>query len=118
MKSCFYKVSLLIAVCLISTLSRAQIISTYAGTYGSIIASGDGGAATAASVGNPNGVAVDKFGNVYFTDATNNIIRKVNTSGVISTFAGTGASGYTGDGGAATAATLYYPQGICADTRG
>ncbi len=118
MKSCFYKVSLLIAVCLVGTLSRAQIISTYAGTYGSITASGDGGAATAASVGNPNGVAVDRFGNVYFTDATNNIIRKVNTSGVISTFAGTGASGYTGDGGAATAATLYYPQGICADTFG
>ena len=64
--------------------------------------SGDGGAATSAQLNQPRGVAVDGFGNVYITDSGNNRIRKV-TQGVITTVAGNGMSGFSGDGGPATA---------------
>jgi len=81
------------------------VISTIAGDgipdYG-----GDGGASTAAKLHSPYGVALDHAGNLYIADGGNNRIRKVNTSGIISTFAGTGISGYSGDSGPATAAQL------------
>src|ERR1035441_7622668 len=66
--------------------------------------SGDGGAATSAKLGNPTGVAVDSAGNIYIADYLNNRIRKVDTSGNISTVAGNGTYGYSGDEGAATSA--------------
>lgn len=81
------------------------IISTVAGT-GSAGSSGDGGAATSAYVNYPNGIVFDTQGNWYFADSQNNRIRKVTTGGVISTFAGTGLTGSTGDGGPASAATF------------
>jgi hypothetical protein len=82
------------------------IITTIAGT-GTSGFTGDGGQATAAEL-NPLGpVAFDAFGNMYIPDNYNNRIRKVNTSGIITTFAGNGTAGYSGDGGQATAATIY-----------
>ncbi|MGZ4088229.1 MAG: NHL domain-containing protein, partial [Bacteroidia bacterium] len=93
-------------------------ISTVAGngTYGY---SGDGGAATFAKLGSPRSVFVDAPGNIFISDANNDVIRKVTaSSGIISTIAGTGATGYTGDGGPATAAKLCSPVGISADASG
>jgi hypothetical protein len=80
--------------------------------------SGDGGPATSAQLYYPYDVAVDVSGNVYIVDAYNMRVRKVNTSGVISTFAGNGASGYEGDGGLATDTSLYYPEGVGVDGAG
>jgi sugar lactone lactonase YvrE len=92
-------------------------IHTFAGTgtqgYG-----GDGGPATSAKLDEPAGVAFDSSGNLYIGDIDNNRIRKVNTSGVISTFAGTGTAGYSGDGNPATSAELYYPWRVAVDAAG
>jgi len=94
------------------------IISTVAGV-GTAAWTGDGGQATAAKLNEPTGVAVDGAGNILIADNSNNRVRKVNTSGIISTIAGTGLPyGYTGDGGPATAAHLYYPKGIAVDAPG
>ena len=80
--------------------------------------SGDGGPATAASLNGPSGVAVDAAGNLYISDSYNGRIRKVATSGTITTVAGGGRYGYPGDGGPATAASLYYPVGVAVDAVG
>ena len=93
-------------------------ISTIAGTAGSDGYSGDGGAATDAELYQPYGVAVDSTGNVYIADRGNNRIRKLDASGNISTIAGTGDSGYSGDGGAATSAELNLPQGVTLNSSG
>ena len=93
------------------------IITTIAGT-GSYGFSGDGGAATAANLANPAGVALDGSGNLYIADSQNHRIRKVATSGIITTVAGTGVAGYGGDGAAATAATLNNPVGVAVDGMG
>jgi sugar lactone lactonase YvrE len=89
-------------------------ITTVAGG-GSIVA--DGGAATATLLSYPNGIALDSKGNLYITEQLNNKVRKVNTSGIITTFAGTGAGGYSGDGGAATAAKLNNPCRLAIDRK-
>jgi len=101
----------------IRKVNTSGIISTVAGN-GTAGYSGDGGAATAAQLNNPTGIAVDSTGNIYITDGINRRIRKVNTSGIISTVAGNGTAGYSGDGGAATAAQLYYPTGVAVDSTG
>jgi len=80
--------------------------------------SGDGGPATLASLNDPSGVAVDSSGNLYIADASNHRIRKVTPDGIISTVAGTGDAGYTGDRGPAPAATLDTPSGIAVDRQG
>ncbi len=80
--------------------------------------SGDGGPATACELKNPYGLAVDGSGNVYILDHGNSCIRKINSSGIISTIAGNGAQGYKGDGGPATAGELDYPNGIAIDGSG
>ncbi|HLK66507.1 MAG TPA: IPT/TIG domain-containing protein [Bryobacteraceae bacterium] len=79
--------------------------------------SGDGGPATVASLNEPFGVAVDSSGNLYIADFGNNRVRKV-AGGIITTVAGTGTSGFSGDGGPATAAKLYAPHGVAVDTAG
>jgi trimeric autotransporter adhesin len=86
-------------------------ITTVAGN-GLASFSGDGGPATSASLNYPTGVAVDSFGNLYIADFVNNRIRMVNAAGTISTFAGTGKAGFSGDGGLATNAWLYEPSGV------
>ena len=79
---------------------------------------GDGGLATAAEINYPGGIALDKAGNLYITDYLNNRIRVVNASGIISTIAGGGVPGYSGDGGLATLAELYQPTDVAVDTNG
>ena len=79
---------------------------------------GDGGAATAAQLRFPAGVALDGAGNLYIADRDNHRIRKVDPAGVISTVAGDGMRGYGGDGGAATAAQLFAPRGVALDGAG
>src|ERR1700674_43710 len=78
----------------------------------------DGHAATSAALVEPEAIAFDSSGNYYIADAAGNRIRKVSTTGTITTVAGTGVSGYTGDGGKATAATLWYPLGVALDSSG
>ena len=92
-------------------------IETVAGT-GAFGSSGDGGPATAAQLDNPRGVALDSAGNLYIADSTNNRIRRVDASGNISTFAGTGSSGFSGDGGPAAAAQIFAPGGVALDSAG
>ncbi|MGP8245338.1 MAG: IPT/TIG domain-containing protein [Bryobacteraceae bacterium] len=79
---------------------------------------GDGGPATQAQLDAPQAVATDASGNVYIADTANNVVRKVSTSGAITTFAGNGLSGVGGDGGAATAAQMMSPAGVAVDARG
>ncbi|HVA99235.1 MAG TPA: PKD domain-containing protein, partial [Bacteroidia bacterium] len=101
----------------IRKVNTSGIISTIAGNHVAGY-SGDGGAATAAQLFRPAGLAIDNSGNIYFADGGNSVIRKVNTSGIISTIAGNHVAGYSGDGGAATAAELQYPQGVAVDSSG
>jgi uncharacterized protein (TIGR03437 family) len=93
------------------------IITTGAGS-GSIGYSGDAGPATSAQLRGPSGVAVDAAGNLYIADAGNSRIRKVATNGIITTVAGNGSPGYSGDGGPATRAQLYLPLGVAVDAAG
>ncbi len=89
-------------------------ISTIAGTNRLL----DGGNAAAAPLREPRSVAVDSAGNLYIADTADNRVRKVNFSGVISTYAGTGVPGYSGDRGKATAAELSGPTGVAVDGTG
>jgi len=95
------------------------IITTVAGIGSSGGYSGDGGPATSAQLYFPSNITVDVSGNIYIVDASNNVIRKVNYStGKISTVAGNGSHGFSGDGGPATSAQLNYPLGIAVDKNG
>ncbi len=98
-------------------LAAAGDISTVAGT-GTGGFGGDGGPATSAQLNFPTGVAVDSSGNLFIADTGNDRIRKVDTSGNISTVAGTGTPGFSGDGGPATSAQLNFPAGIAVDSSG
>ncbi|MDA1162207.1 MAG: hypothetical protein O3B13_03810 [Planctomycetota bacterium] len=81
--------------------------------------SGDGGPATSATLNEPYEVRFDAEGNMFFVEMKNNIVRRVDAkSGIISTVAGTGAVGFSGDGGLATKATLNRPHSIALDGRG
>lgn len=93
------------------------VITTVAGT-GNRGFSGDGGPALAADLSRPQSVVVDAQGNVYFSDSDNHEIRRVDSQGTITSFAGTGAVGYTGDGGPASAATMADPNGLVLDALG
>ena len=95
------------------------IITTIAGTVYNHGYAGDGGLATSASLYGPQGLALDTSGNIYVADARNNRIRKITKStGIITTVAGTGTAGYSGNGGPAIAATLRYPIGVAVDSLG
>ncbi|HEY7337527.1 MAG TPA: hypothetical protein VH639_21720 [Bryobacteraceae bacterium] len=97
----------------------ANVIKTIAGNNASGGYSGDGKLATLAGLSGPRGLAVDSAGNVYIADSNNNVIRKVDAvSGIISTFAGTGQGGFSGDGGPATSAKLNSPRGLAVDSAG
>jgi sugar lactone lactonase YvrE len=85
---------------------------------GSVGYSGDGGAALSAALDGPVAVCVDGAGNIYFADKNNNVIRKVNTSGIITRFAGTTVAGFAGDNGPATNAKLNGPNDVKVDAAG
>ncbi len=101
----------------IRMVTKSGLISTIAGT-GVAGFGGDGGAAVAARLNRPLSVAVDKAGNVYIADYFNSRIRRIGVDGVIRTIAGNGQSGYSGDGGPAVNAALYFPSGVAVDGNG
>jgi hypothetical protein len=101
----------------IRKINTMGIVSTIAGN-GATGFSGDGGPATAASFDGINSVAVDGSGNVYVADVNNHRIRKINAAGIITTLAGTGTIGFSGDGGPASVANLGYPNCVASDPSG
>ena len=101
----------------IRKVSASGVITTVAGN-GTVGFSGDGGPATSASLNDPTGVAVDTSGNLFIAEHNNNRIRKVSVSGIVTTVAGNGADGFSGDGGPATSASLSHPYGVAVDTSG
>jgi gliding motility-associated-like protein len=95
------------------------IISTIAGIYGEMTYSGDGGPAKEATLSVPSGMCMDKQGNILIAEYGNQIIRKINKAGIISTVAGTPfQAGFTGNGGPAVDALLFSPTGVCVDREG
>ena len=94
-----------------------NLITTVAGN-GSAAYAGDGGAATNAALDNPQTVAADALGNLYIADSGHQRVRKVATNGIITTVAGSSHFGFTGDGGAATNASLTWPAGVALDGTG
>jgi hypothetical protein len=99
--------------------AATQTITTVAGDPTGVPgSSGDGGLATAAKLDAPYGVALDPAGNLYIADSGNNRVRKVGTTGYISTYAGSANSGSLGDGGLATSAELDSPLGVACDPAG
>ncbi len=102
----------------VGSLARAQrIITTFAGSAGGV-GTGDGGPATEASLGFPDGLAVDAAGNLFIADTFNHRIRRVSPDDIISTVAGNGIRGFSGDGGPATNASLANPDGLAVDAAG
>lgn len=99
------------------TAAKSGNISTFAGN-GTCGYSGDNGPAAQAQLSQTRGLAMDRFGNLYISDYSNGVIRKVDTSGVITTFAGSTTATSPGDGGAATSAQITRPQGLAFDTAG
>lgn len=101
----------------VTSYTNCPVITTIAG--GSLAGDqGDGGLATGALLDDPIGICVDSAGNVYFSDSENHKIRKISTDGIITTVVGTGNPGFSGDGGPATNAELFYPKGITMDKQG
>lgn len=98
-------------------IDTAGVITTVAGT-GQPGFSGDGGPATEAALDTPHGVAVDNAGNLYIADSSNHRVRRVDPSGVITTVAGTGKPGATGQGGPATEALIKHPKALLVDPSG
>jgi uncharacterized protein (TIGR03437 family) len=98
-------------------ITPGGVITTVAGN-GIDAYSGDGGQATAASLGFPIGVAVDGSGNLYIADGDNNRVRKVTADGTITTVAGNGTGGYSGDGASAQNASLNIPSDVAVDAAG
>jgi len=92
-------------------------ITTVAGT-GIAGYSGDGGSATSARLGGPEGLSTDAAGNLYIADIGNSVVRKLAPNGTISTVAGNGLAGDTGDGGAATSAQIFGPRAVAVDSAG
>src|SRR5262245_57027439 len=95
----------------IDLYAQSYTISTYAGT----VIVRDGGPATATLLQKPESVAIDANNNVYIADAQANRVRKVSPTGVVSTVAGTGHPGFSGDGGPATMADLSGPISLAID---
>ena len=103
----------------IRRVDASGTISTVAGTgEGSYAYRGEGGPAVVADLRHPGGVAVDSSGNLYIADTVNHGIRRVDLSGIITTIAGTGDGGYSGDGGPAVLAKIWRPSDVAVDHAG
>lgn len=102
----------------IYVVTPAGNLNLFAGQIGVDTFGGDNIAATSSSFVDPEGLAVDQNGNVYIADPGDNRIREVTTDGNITTFAGNGTAGFSGDGGPANQATLDFPESIAFDTKG
>ncbi len=107
-----------LAIILGPIVVRSQNINTVAGTPSSASFGGDGGQATNAQLDQPYDVKLDASGNMYISDNSNYRLRKVTAGGIISTFAGNGTLGFSGDGGQATAAEMSYPGALGIDASG
>ena len=103
--------------CVIRKITPGGVISVVAGNF-TCGFNGDGIQAIDAELNGAYGIAVDIQGNLYIGDTLNNRIRKVNRSGIISTIAGTGTCGFSGDGGSAILAMICNPLGLIVDTSG
>jgi hypothetical protein len=101
----------------ILTVTPSRSVATSAGT-GALGYTGDGGAASSATLASPSAVTFDASGNLYLADSQNHVVREISMSGQISTIAGNGIEGYGGDGSAATAALLDTPTGVAVDSAG
>ena len=77
---------------------------------------GDGGQAAAAQINGPQAISIDGVGNIYFSDGNNVRVRMINTAGIISTVAGTGSAGFSGDGGLAVNAEFHLPNSVTFDS--
>ena len=101
----------------IRRVDRTGTITTFGGT-GVAGFSGDGGPAGAAQFDGPRALAGDSAGNLYVADDNNHRIRRIDAAGVVTTLAGTGVAGFSGDGGPAGSAQLDHPRGVAVDGRG
>jgi uncharacterized protein (TIGR03437 family) len=101
----------------VQQISPGGIVTTVAGN-GTLGYSGDGGSATSAQLNEPIGVAIDNAGNLYIAERGNSTIRRVSPAGIITTVAGNGTRGVSGDGGSATSAQLGVPVGVATDNAG
>jgi sugar lactone lactonase YvrE len=101
----------------IRKINSSGVITTIAGT-GVSGYSGDGGSALNAQLSGPRGLTIDILGNIYFADQGNNVIRKIDANGIITTYGGNGSNGYSGDGGLAINAKMNSPIGVALDSQG
>ncbi|MFT3908951.1 MAG: T9SS type A sorting domain-containing protein [Ferruginibacter sp.] len=102
----------------IRKIDKFGIISTIAGPGTTFPDPNDGGPAINASIFGPEALALDRLGNLYIAEQGYHRIRKIDTNGIISTVGGNGTQGFSGDGGPATSASLWDPNGICVDDTG
>lgn len=96
-------------------VAPSGVITTFAGN-GGLVYAGDGGPAINAFLNAPTGLAFDPAGNLYIVDRDNAAIRRVSVDGTINTVAGDGLTTYSGDGGAATNASLFFPESVAVDS--
>jgi uncharacterized protein (TIGR03437 family) len=111
---CFRGLALAVWLPLAAATHVQYRIETVAGSGGN----GYGGPATSAQMGNVQGIALDRWGNLYLSDTENHRVRKIVPAGTISTIAGNGTAGFGGDDGPATAAQLNQPYGLAVDANG
>ncbi len=104
--------------CVVWKITPAAVVSVIAGVVNSCGYNGDGIAATSAQLNGPYSVALDSTGDLFIADSNNNRVREVNTSAFISSVAGDGTCGSSGDGGSATAAEICSPFGVAVSKSG
>ena len=102
---------------MIRLINTSGVIGTFAGLVEAGY-SGDGGPASAAQFYYPKGLVMDSAGNLYIADMGNSVIRRISSQGVVTTVAGNGTAGFSGDGGAAASAQLSFPASVAVDTSG